>query len=409
MVNIANKMSSRRHSWLLPRAYLFTTLTFVVSCWLLLLPSPLRAFSPHPTITTTRRIEANNNNNKHRPFPLPSGSSSYQNINANLQLAPTLSSTTDPTQLQLLAAFTFAFASSHIGMSAVRRRVIDALGNICTNLHWVGNEDWKLPAIWADSFGDGQTAIFPTAETAGRQLYRIFYTCISFYTLGSALQYYLASKHIPTISGPTLDISLDILSLDVVTNHPYCYGTAVVALAAAFASLFNASPLGLMPGFQTTATANTNSDEMLNDQQANRIALERDDSLKFQVRGLTKITRHPLILPVVPWGIANAILLGGDQADWILLGGLALYAILGCAAQDLRVSRQEGSVGTTFGDFDQLQVFFDNTSFLPFAAVLKGKQSIQEVVVEIPWAAVAVGLFFGMAAESVLLRWLVVT
>ena len=56
-----------------------------------------------------------------------------------------------------------------------------------------------------------------------------------------------------------------------------------------------------------------------------------------------------------------------------LFGGLAIYALLGCAAQDLRVVRQEGSVGTVFEldeQNDSLQDFYQSTSFLPFQAVL---------------------------------------
>jgi uncharacterized membrane protein len=89
-----------------------------------------------------------------------------------------------------------------------------------------------------------------------------------------------------------------------------------------------------------------------------------------------------------------------------LFGGLALYAVLGCAAQDLRVSRQEGSVGTTFGDFDQLQVFFQDTSFVPFGSVLQGKQSIRDIVAEVPWAAFVLGIVLGSAIENALLQWL---
>src|SRR5210317_855115 len=62
-----------------------------------------------------------------------------------------------------------AFASSHIGMSAVRSNIIQELGNLASP--FINREGWNLPSWWpGDAVGKSQ--IFPTAETAGRQLYR---------------------------------------------------------------------------------------------------------------------------------------------------------------------------------------------------------------------------------------------
>ena len=79
------------------------------------------------------------------------------------------------------------------------------------------------------------------------------------------------------------------------------------------------------------------------------LGLRRDDRLKLSPAGLTRITRHPLILPVVPWGFANAFLTGSHECDLALFAGLAVYAVAGCKAQDLRVEAS-AQVGTVFDD-----------------------------------------------------------
>jgi hypothetical protein len=75
------------------------------------------------------------------------------------------------------------------------------------------------------------------------------------------------------------------------------------------------------------------------------------------------------------------------------------------------VSKQEGSVGTTFeatgSDKSSLQQFFYSTSFVPFGAVLDGRQSIRDIVRELPWLAVLVALPVGIVIEEKMLEWLI--
>lgn len=119
-----------------------------------------------------------------------------------------------------------------------------------------------------------------------------------------------------------------------------CLFAAALSFGAVVASLFNASPLGLMPSFEGDPGGSRGTGP----ENALAAGIRRDDTLIFTARGLTRITRHPLILPVVPWGFATAYL----ACDWILFGGLSIYAVAGWFAQDLRVIREEGSVGTVF-------------------------------------------------------------
>merc|ERR1712238_84074 len=101
--------------------------------------------------------------------------------------------------------------------------------------------------------------------------------------------------------------------------------------------------------------------------------------------------------------MGTSILVGGQTQDYVLFGGLAVYAIVGCYCQDLRVIREEGSVGTVFvfdnyvdvdvdvDDYNtmgdprtmtkpktktknhKLITFYNETSFVPFGAVFDGR------------------------------------
>jgi len=307
---------------------------------------------------------------------------------------------------KMLLVWVLGFASSHIGMSAVRTKIISFLGETAKNLRLVGNSDWTLPGWWpGDNSGGDQ--IFPDEETAGRQIYRALYTIVSFITLGSAFGAYLQSAY----STAPLN-QIHFLTWGVATDGDSflcnaCLATAALSLGAAIASLFNASPLGLMPGFESAST--TVDITAITDQKSFG-GFRRDDGLKFTTRGLTRITRHPLILPVVPWGFATGYLAGGRLCDYMLFGGLSVYAIAGCAAQDLRVMREEGSVGTVFrvnnmsDEKNQLTDFFDETSFVPFKAVFDGRQNIGDIIREVPWVQFFCGTLLGIYIEESVLQ-----
>ena len=304
----------------------------------------------------------------------------------------------DDTSDQVLAAWMFAFASSHIGMSATRSSIIQSLGETANSLNLVGNEEWVLPTWWpGDNNGN---KIFPDNLTVGRQIYRVLYTAVSFITLGSAFGAYLHSS----------SFSLDHSGAQSALVYNACLLSAALSFGASIASLVNASPLGLMPSFEADGTS---------DNSGSVVGIRRDDALKFTTRGLTRITRHPLILPVVPWGIATAILAGGRPCDAILFGGLSIYAMAGCYAQDLRVIREEGSVGTVFQtesrnvnegaseeeqEGTRLRAFFEQTSFVPFKAVFDGRQSLDDIVREFPWLQFFVGTIVGMYLEEKILQ-----
>lgn len=316
-----------------------------------------------------------------------------------------------------LALWVLAFASSHIGMSATRSTIIASLGEVASALQLVGRDEWKLPGWWPGDSSGGDR-LFPDAGTAGRQVYRAGYTAVSFATLGSAFAAYLSAA---SSSGATA--GADAATLGFVANgmgsdpssvYTLCMGSAALSFGASIASLFNASPLGLMPSFEAQASSSSSSGQQILSSASTPGdtlgGIRRDDSLKFTAKGLTRITRHPLILPVVPWGIATSYLAGSRPCDWILFGGLASYAVAGCFAQDLRVIREEGSVGTVFKPTDsaeegqQLSSFFQETSFVPFKAVVDGRQKFDDVVAEVPLLGFVVGTGLGWLLEEKILQ-----
>ena len=186
----------------------------------------------------------------------------------SLALLPQLS----PTERDV-AAWTFAFASSHIGMSAVRTGVIRKCGAAAERLRLVDNATWTLPDLWPGDAEGGQ-AVFPTADVAGRQLYRLLYTGVSFATLGSAFSAYLDSlQQVPA----------------ALADSPPLFWTAALSWAASLTSLANPSPLSLVPAYAAGGGGDGAGDGGA--RRAPRVA--RDDARKLAARGLTRVTRHP--------------------------------------------------------------------------------------------------------------------
>ena len=165
--------------------------------------------------------------------------------------------------------------------------------------------DCVLACVFSgDSSGNGNT-LLPDKETAGRQIYRIVYSAVSAVTLSAAFSAYM-------------QVAPSVAVFDASTWRPLLVLLASLCTGISVASLGNPSPLSLVPGFAQDP--------------ASPMGLVRDDTLKLRPFGLTRFTRHPLILPLVPWGVANS-LIRGEARDIVLFGGLAVYALCGCYAQ----------------------------------------------------------------------------
>ena len=275
----------------------------------------------------------------------------------------------------VLGALIGAFSVSHIGLSAVRETLIEQLGGAAGRLGAVGRGA-TLPSFWpADTAG---REVWPDEATAGRQLYRAGYTLVSSALLFPALGAY------PQLHSTEAAAAAAAPAVALAGAQWWAvFAVAAAAQGFSIASLAQPSPLSLVPGFEADASAPG--------------GVKRDDARKLRPAGLTRVTRHPLILPVVPWGVANALLAGGGAADRCVFLGLAAYALAGCRAQDLRVEASN-QVGTVFDD-GALAEFYRGTSFVPFGAVADGRQRLEDAAREVPRGALAAGLACGVAVE----------
>jgi uncharacterized membrane protein len=101
---------------------------------------------------------------------------------------------------------------------------------------------------------------------------------------------------------------------------------------------------------------------------------------KPRAHGLLRITRHPLFVPLALLGAAH-LLINGFVTDVIFFGGLLGFGIVGCMHQDARKRATEGA---------EFAAFLDETSLLPFAAIVTGKTTF--VASELPWLGIGLGI-----------------
>jgi uncharacterized membrane protein len=81
-------------------------------------------------------------------------------------------------------------------------------------------------------------------------------------------------------------------------------------------------------------------------------------------QGIQRITRHPQNFSFALFGLAH-LLVNPYVGDWIFFGGFIVYGIVSAIHQDRR-QRARGS--------REVRQFLSDTSAIPFAAIVKGKQ-----------------------------------
>jgi len=91
-------------------------------------------------------------------------------------------------------------------------------------------------------------------------------------------------------------------------------------------------------------------------------------------RGILRVTRHPVMWGIGIWSILH-IFANGDLASVVFFGAFTVLSLAGAQVLDARRGR-ENAPG--WG------VFVQSTSFVPFAAVIQGRQRV--VLSEIGWA-----------------------
>lgn len=98
-------------------------------------------------------------------------------------------------------------------------------------------------------------------------------------------------------------------------------------------------------------------------------ALEKPDAVK----GVLRVTRHPFLWGVAIWA-AGHLMVNGDVASLILFGTLLFLAIAGTYSIDAKRQRSLG---------DKWAPFAAQSSAIPFAAILQGRQKLD--LAEIGW------------------------
>jgi uncharacterized membrane protein len=104
--------------------------------------------------------------------------------------------------------------------------------------------------------------------------------------------------------------------------------------------------------------------------------LERPDV----ARGMLRITRHPFLWGVAIWAFGH-LLVNGDTAGVVLFGSLLGLALFGTVSIDAKRKR---ALGQTWDGFAT------QTSNVPFAAIVAGRQTLD--LAEIGWWRLAVGI-----------------
>ncbi len=82
--------------------------------------------------------------------------------------------------------------------------------------------------------------------------------------------------------------------------------------------------------------------------------------------GILSVTRHPFLWGTTLWAVSH-LLVRGDDASIILLGGILVLSLGGMAHID---RRREAALGAAWGPFAM------TTSLLPFQAILQGRSKL---------------------------------
>ena len=115
--------------------------------------------------------------------------------------------------------------------------------------------------------------------------------------------------------------------------------------------------------------------------------------VEIPARGITRITRHPMLWAFAFWALGH-LLTRGDLATVLLCGAILVTALNGMASIDRKRGRALGPAWTSFEA---------RTSRVPFAAIVAGRNEL--VLSELSPARVAIGIALFLAALFVH-RWL---
>jgi uncharacterized membrane protein len=111
------------------------------------------------------------------------------------------------------------------------------------------------------------------------------------------------------------------------------------------------------------------------------------------VRGVARITRHPLLMGFGLWGVAHLLLAIVHMSELVFFGGFAVFAVIGCEHQDQRKLATQG---------ESYRAYVAATPFLPFAS-----RSFARGLVEMPMPiAIAAGIALAWVLRQYAHGWL---
>lgn len=104
---------------------------------------------------------------------------------------------------------------------------------------------------------------------------------------------------------------------------------------------------------------------------------------KTEARGVLRVTHHPMNMFLAGWGLAH-VLANGTVGDVAFFGSFVIVGLVGPFHMDARLRRQKGE------DFKQ---FCEQTSVLPFGAILRGKNRLAVDELSFPLAIIGIAVF----------------
>jgi len=178
-------------------------------------------------------------------------------------------------------------------------------------------------------------------EKMGELGFRAVYSLVSIVTLGGAIWIFAANRGL----GPLLWQSPGWL-------YPLIYILVLLAFLLLALMLANPSPAGMMPA-------------------------------AMEPRGVLRITRHPMNMGVASFSLAHLIA-NGALGDVFFFGSLFVVGFAGAYHMDQRKAREKGEAFSTFQE---------QTSVLPFAAIIRGKTKLELKEFSLLLVTIAVATF----------------
>lgn len=167
--------------------------------------------------------------------------------------------------------------------------------------------------------------------------FQALYTIVSFVTFGGAIWIFVGHRKM----GPVLWTMPGWL-------YPLVYLLMLMAFLLLVLSMRNPSPAMMMGG-------------------------------KMEPNGVLRVTRHPMNMGLACFGLAHVIA-NGSLGDVFFFGSLFVVGFFGSYHQDQRKVREKGEAYVAFQN---------QTSVLPFAAILQGRIRLEAKDLSIPFVILA--------------------